>query len=237
MIFSYERKGQAEAPEIFIFQDVFDHQKSIRNLGKPLEPFFKLIYVNLPQTLEWTKLDFMKNFSIHFKKEISPILAESKNQKIAIWSGTTFHFWQILIKDQIDLFKLGVLFNPEMQEISLLPFLQDITNSFRRKSSFTFWNWLSFQPILFQLQFLQQRSNETLPFSIMHIRSEDESHPIEKESNDWSGISIRSEWYSFPSEDFSTLKNSVAVKKLILSRFADESKIKKDRIWSILLQL
>lgn len=237
MIFSYERKGLAEGPEVLIFQDIFDRKKNQRDIGKPLEPFFKLIYINLPSALEWTKIDVMKDFSKQFDTEIQPLLEESSNQKIAIWSGASFPFWQYILKDQIDRFKLGVLFNPEMQKISLYPFLQDFFKSFKQKSVFSLWDWVSFQPILLHLQMIPRKSVETLPFPILHLRSEDLNRPLEKEANDWSGISIRSEWYTFPSEDFVTIKSSTAVKKLLLSRFAEESKIKKDRIWSILLQL
>lgn len=113
---------------------------------------------------------------------------------------------------------------------------QEIVEDPWKKPVFSFLEFLRLQPIAFQLSQIPFDSKVNIKFPLLQIRGKGSTQELLKEQEKWSSVALNSEWIQFPSESWDSLKSSRGVKKLLLSRFAEIAKIKKDRIWNDILK-
>ncbi len=236
MIFSYDRKGLAEGPEVFLFQDILDNPTQLRELSRIFEPYFKTLTINLPHSIDWTHIHSLNYLSQQFKLEVLPLLQESNSLKIAILSGSSFFFWQKLLSKECNQFQAGAIFNPEWVGFPFWKIFQEMIQNPWKKPAFSIFDFVKLQPIAFQLSQIHFDPNLTVKFPLLQIRSKNISQELVKEKERWDSIAQNAEWIHFPGETWDSLKSSRGVKKLLLSRFGEIAKIKKDRIWSDILK-
>lgn len=237
MLFTYDRKGLPGAPEVYIFQDLLDHPRAMREIGKPLEPHFQVIYFYFPDPVHWLKPNLTEDFAEQSKHEILPLLEENIEKKVVIMGGFSFGFWMQILAGSWMKIKSCYFLNPELDQLGSIETFFEVSRIYWEKRGFYFLDWLQAQPIAHHLALFQKKPRDPFPFPIAMIRSQDSQNKYKYYTQKIIKRYPTASFHSFPQENWESLKKSRPVKKLLLKNISEDFKIKTEKIWSDLVKI
>lgn len=236
MIFRYDRKGLIDAPEVFIFQDLLDSPRRIREMGKILEPHFHVFYFYLPESIHWLKpsaVQELKNIAI---EEIYPILEESEEKKIAILGGFSFSFWKHIFVLSEEKFTKAYILNPELDLLGSVGTFLEVLKTYWDKRGFYLFDWLQTQPIAHHISLLQSAVTPGLRLPLHFLRTSQNLSKFQYETKKLIEKYPNSEWSNFPYKTDESLKFSPLLKKFLLMNISQDHGMKLDTVWSDVLK-
>jgi hypothetical protein len=237
MIFKYDRKGLPDSPEVYIFQDLFDSPRTLRELGKVLEPHFHVLYFYLPESSHWIKpdsLEKLKNIAID---ELHPILQENENKKFVILGGMSFAFWRNVFLQNENLISTAYLFSPEWDQLGSMGTFLEVLKTYWDKRGFYLLDWIAAQPIAHQLSLTQALFAKAPNYTLKFLRTDKSRQKFFYETKTLLEKYPKAQWNSFPLESDESLKTSLVMKKYLLMNLAKDSNMKMDKVWADLLAL
>jgi hypothetical protein len=237
MIFKYDRKGLPDAPEVYIFQDLLDTPRALRELGKILEPHFHVLYFYLPESTHWLKPDSLEKLQNISIDEIHPILQENENKKHIILGGMSFAFWRKIFLQNDNLIESAYLFSPEWNHLGSIGTFLEILKTYWDKNGFYLLDWLAAQPIAHHLSLAQSLPSKIPGYTMKFLRTEKSRQKFYHETKIILEKYPNAEWNSFPMESDESLKTSLVMKKYLLMNLAKDANMKLDKVWADLLTL
>ncbi|MCC5815186.1 MAG: hypothetical protein JJT78_10545 [Leptospira sp.] len=237
MIFKYDRKGLPDAPEVYIFQDLFDTPRNLRELGKILEPHFHVLYFYLPESSNWLKPDSLENLQNIAIDEIHPILQENENQKYVILGGMSFAFWRKIFLQDDNLITSAYLFSPEWDLLGSMGTFLEVLKTYWDKKGFYLLDWIAAQPIAHHLSFAQSQAGKAPNYNLKFLRTDKSRQKFYYETKTLLEKYHNAQWNSFPLESDESLKTSLVIKKYLLMNLAKDSNMKLDKVWADILTL
>lgn len=237
MIFKYDRKGLPDAPEVYLFQDLLDSPRSLREMGKILEPHFHVLYFYLPEPQHWLFPDSLDKLKIIAQEEIHPVLEELAQPKIVILGGMSFAFWRKVFLSDESKFASCYLFSPEWDRLGSVGTFLEVLKTYWDKKGFFFLDWLQSQPVAHHLAQAQESCITPPQFPIRMLRTDKENQKFFYETKLLLDRYPGSEWNRFPLESDESLKTSKTMKKYLLMNLAKDADMKLDTVWADLLTI
>lgn len=237
MIFRYDRKGVPDQPEVYIFQDLLDTPRALREMGKVLEPHFHVFYFYLPEPLHWLRPDAISEFQILAREEIYPLLEESDEKKLVIAGGMSFSFWREIFFHEDSRWKKVYLTNPHWDLLGSVGTFLEIFKHFSEKQGFFFFDLLRLQPIAHHLSYAQNKKLLKPVYPIHFLHSERPRDQYIYETKSLLAKYPGSEWSRFEATDPESIKKSGSFQRFLLLNLNQDSQRKEDVVWADVLKI